>query len=139
MEFLGEYGQADRRYEKIVKIAGYTLLAAVVLGCIYWLFFRNWREEWRVDQFLSLLQQQKYEEAYGLWGCSIEEPCEYYPYDEFLEDWGPHSPIGKVETYEVGRAYGQEAGAIILVRVNGQPVPNLWVQKDSQAIGFSPY
>jgi hypothetical protein len=139
MEYLAEYGQADRRYEKILRIAGYTLLAAVVLGCVYWLFFRNWREERSVSQFLALLEQQKYEEAYRKWGCSAEQPCPNYAYDKFLEDWGPQSPLGTVASYDVGRSYDQQSGVIILVQVNGRRIPNLWVEKGSHVIGFSPY
>lgn len=139
MEYLADYGQADRRYEKIVRLAGYTLLAAVVLGCVYWLFFRNWREERRVGEFLALLEQQKYEAAYGTWGCSTEQPCPNYPYNKFLEDWGPDSPLGPVTSYDVGRSFDQQSGVIILVQVNGREIPNLWVQKNSKVIGFSPY
>jgi hypothetical protein len=139
MDFLAEYGQADRRYEKIVTIAGYTLLAAIVLGSVYWLFFRNWQEERRVDQFLSLLQQKNYEEAYNLWGCSVEQPCPNYSYQKFLEDWGPASSLGAFNSYEVGRSYDQESGVIILVLVNGKRIPNLWVEKNNRVIGFSPY
>jgi hypothetical protein len=139
MEFLAEYGQSDRRYEKIITIAGYTLLAAVVLGSVYWLFFRTWREERRVGEFLALIQQQKYEEGYRMWGCSMEAPCPNYSYDKFLEDWGPASPLGPVQTYDVGRAYDQQSGVIILVEINGRRIPNLWVEKSSRVIGFSPY
>jgi hypothetical protein len=139
MEYLADYGQADRRYEKIVRIAGYTLVAALVLGFFYWLFFRNWREERSVGQFLTLLEQQKYEDAYRMWGCSTDKPCPNYSYDKFLEDWGPNSPLGKVTSYHVGRSYDQQSGVIILVEVNGGKIPNLWVEKDSDVIGFSPY
>ncbi|MEX2304125.1 MAG: hypothetical protein WD733_24480 [Bryobacterales bacterium] len=139
MDFLAEYGQADRRYEKIVTIAGYALLAAIVLGSVYWLFFRNWQEERRVDQFLSLLQQKSYEQAYDLWGCTVEQPCPNYSYQKFLEDWGPGSSLGAVNSYDVGRSYDQESGVIILVLVNGRRIPNLWVEKNNRVIGFSPY
>jgi hypothetical protein len=139
MEYLADYGQADRRYEKVLRIAGYTLLAAVVLGCVSWLFFRTWREERSVSQFLTLLEQQKYEEAYRMWGCSAEQPCPNYAYDKFLEDWGPQSPLGTVTSYDVGRSFDQESGVIILVQVNGRRIPNLWVEKGSNVIGFSPY
>ena len=139
MDFLGEYGQSDRRYEKIVRIAGYALLAAIVLGSIYWLFFRNWREERQVSRFLTLLEQQKYEDAYHMWGCSQEKPCAFYPFNEFLEDWGPDSKLGKVSSYKLGRSYDQKTGVIILVQVNGHKVQNLWVEKKGEVIGFSPY
>ncbi len=139
MEYLADYGRGDRRYEKIIHAAGYALLAVVVLGSVYWLFFRNWREERAVSRFLTLIEQQKYEEGYHMWGCSIETPCPYYSYNKFLEDWGPNSPIGKVKSFHVGRSYDQQAGAIILVQVNGKKIANLWVQKGSEVIGFSPY
>jgi hypothetical protein len=139
MEYLAEYGQADRRYEKIITIAGYTLLAAIVLGSVYWLFFRNWQEERRVDQFLTLLEQKSYEQAYALWGCAVEQPCPNYSYEKFLEDWGPTSPLGPVSSHAVGRSYDQDSGVIILVNVNGRRIPNLWVEKDTRVIGFSPY
>ena len=139
MEFLADYGQADRRYEKIVQVAGYALLAAVVLGGIYWLFFRNWREERQVSRFLTLIEQQKYEDGYRMWGCSTETPCPNYSYNKFMEDWGPNSSLGKVTRYHVGRSYDQPSGVIILVEVNGRKIPNLWVGEGSEVIGFSPY
>ena len=139
MEYLADYGRADRRYEKIVTVAGYVLLTAVVLGCIYWLFFWNWREERRVGEFLISIEQQQYEQAYRMWGCSLETPCPNYSYDKFLEDWGPDSQLGKINSYDLGRSYDQQSGVIILVEVNGRRIPNLWVEKDSQVIGFSPY
>ena len=139
MDFLAEYGQADRRYEKIVRFAGYLLLATLVLGSVYWLFFRNWQEERRVSQFLTLLEQQQYEEAYGLWGCSLQDPCRFYSYDKFLEDWGPQSPMAPVRSYNVGRSYEQHSGVIVLVQVNGHSISNLWVEKDTKVISFSPY
>jgi hypothetical protein len=139
MEFLADYGQADRRYEKIAKLAGYALLAAVVAGGLYWLLFRNWREERQISTFLTLLEQQKYEDGYRMWGCSTETPCPNYSYNKFLEDWGPNSAIGNVSNFHVGRSYDQPSGVIILVEVNGHKIANLWVGRGSEVIGFSPY
>jgi hypothetical protein len=92
-----------------------------------------------VSQFLTLLEQQQYEQAYRMWGCSPATPCPNYSYEKFLEDWGPGSPVGRISSYDVGRSYDQESGVIILVQVNGRKIPNLWVEKDSEVIGFSPY
>jgi hypothetical protein len=39
----------------------------------------------------------------------------------------------------VGRSYSQQSGVIILAQVNGQKIPNLWVEKRSEVISFSPY
>jgi len=139
MSYLDEYGAGDERRERLVKYGAAALAALLVLSLIYYAFFRNWREEWQVHSFLSLLEEGKYEQAYELWGCSVESPCEYYPYDEFLEDWGPDSPLGQVESFDVGRSYEQQTGVIVEIRVNGRPHDNLWVESEDQAISFSPY
>ena len=139
MEFLKEYGDSDAKYEKLFDVAAIALVACLVLGVVYYVFFRNWRQEQQVHQFLGLLQQEQYPEAYTLWGCSVEKPCQYYPYEEFLEDWGPDGLVGRVKDYNLGRSYSQGSGVLITLKINGKPQPNLWVDRDTEAVGFSPY
>ena len=137
--YLEEYASQSWRFGKLAKAAGALLLAGVVGYCFYWLFFRNWREESRVRDFLSLVEQGRYEQAYERWGCSVAEPCRFYTYESFLEDWGPESPLGKVSSYKLGRTYTQDNGVIVEIVVNGEEQPRLWVQRDTRAIGFFPY
>jgi hypothetical protein len=137
--YLEDYERSSWGFGKLAKAVGYTLLAAIVGYCLFWLFFRNWREEARVKDFLGLVQAQSYEQAYETWGCSVAEPCKFYSYESFLEDWGPESPLGAVNTYRLGRSYTQEGGVILEVYINGEKQPNLWVQSDTQAISFFPY
>ena len=137
--YLEEYERNSWRFGKLAKAVGYALLAAVVGYCLYWLFFRNWREENRVEEFLELVQGQQYELAYETWGCSQGEPCKFYPFDEFLEDWGPESPLGAISSYELGRSYTQEGGVIQEVTINGRKQPNLWVERGTLIISFFPY
>jgi hypothetical protein len=137
--YLEEYERNSWGFGKLAKAVGYTLLAAIIGYCLYWLFFRNWREEARVKEFLTLLEDQKYEQAYETWGCSQAEPCKFYSYKSFLEDWGPDSPLGQVKSFELGRSYTQEGGVIQEVTVNGQKQDNLWVDDDTLVIGFFPY
>ena len=139
MDFLEEYGAADVRYEKLFKVLVIALLASLVGGFLYYVFFLNWREEWQVREFLGMIQEGQYEAAYELWGCKPAKPCQYYPYKEFLEDWGPDSAVGKMNDYNLGRSYRQKTGVIITLEINGKPRPNLWVEKESKVIGFSPY
>lgn len=137
--FLEEYERNSWGFGKLAKAVGLALLAGIVGYSIYWIFFRNWREEARVKEFLSLVQQQKYEQAYEDWGCSVAKPCKFYSYESFLEDWGPESPLGAVKTYHLGRSYTQEGGVIQEVFINGEKQPNLWVESDNRVISFFPY
>ena len=139
MGFLDQYDKRPRAFDRLVKAIVTLLLAAVLVYSIYWLFFRNWREESQAKLFLDLVAQTKYEQAYALWGCSEETPCRYYPYGEFLEDWGPESPLGQVREFHLGRSYTQPNGVIIEIYINGSKQPNLWVEKETRQVGFFPY
>ncbi len=141
MSYLEEYESAHgpRTFDKLVKALAYLLLTAIVVYCFYWLFFRNWREERQVDRFLTTVQEQRFEEGYEFWGCSVENPCRDYLFNEFLDDWGPQSPIGEVKSYEIGRSYTQPNGAIIELTINGVKQPNLWVDAVTEVISFFPY
>lgn len=139
MGYLDQYDQRNWLFSKLVKAVGWTMLAAIVLYSFYWLFFRNWREERRVENFLAAVQERQFEDAYSYWGCTVAEPCRFYDYNEFLEDWGPESPLASVSSYELGRSYTQPNGVIVEVTINGEKQPNLWVEKDTQALSYFPY
>jgi len=139
MGYLDQYAERTWVFSRLAKGVAYALLLGILGYSVYWLFFRNWREERQVSQFLSQLESASYDQAYERWGCSVETPCKFYPYDDFLEDWGPESPIGTVATYGLGRSYTQEGGVIIELTINGEKQQNLWVQKDTGAIGYFPY
>ncbi len=137
--YLEEYERNSWVFGKLAKGIGFAMLAGIALYCIYWIFFRNWREEARVEEFLGLVQAQQYEQAYETWGCTLAEPCQFYSYEAFLEDWGPESPLGAVDSYRLGRSYTQEGGVIQEVTINGAKQPNLWVESGTWIIGFFPY
>ena len=52
--------------------------------------FHNYREERQVKSFFGLLGAHDYKAAYALFGCTDAKPCRYYPFDKFMEDWGPN-------------------------------------------------
>ena len=75
MGYLDQYGERNWFFSKLVKAIGWLLLASIIAYSFYWLFFRNWREEQRVDAFLEAVQARDYEDAYAYWGCTVAEPC----------------------------------------------------------------
>ena len=139
MGYLEQYETGYPLFENILRWGAYVLMSTVLLGSFYWLFFRNWVEERQAKQFLALVQEQSDQEAYERWGCTEESPCKFYPYEEFLEDWGPDSPLGAVNSFSLGRSYAQRGGAIIEVFINDRKQPNLWVDGDTGEISFFPY
>lgn len=139
MGYLAEYGMAEARREKIVKALVISLAVAVIVGSVSYYFFKNYAAERQVKQFLALLHEQDHAGAYQLWGCSLDEPCQYYPYEAFLEDWGPDSPVGEVEDFHLGRSSEVGSGVIVEIEINGRAQPELWVEKETKVLGFSPY
>jgi hypothetical protein len=127
------------------------LIVVVVLG---WML-RFWPEERVVEHFFEALQQQKYEAAYGIWMQDPDwkrHPDQYarYPYQDFLKDWGPSGEWGVIKTYHVdgaavpkgysGSPFAVASGVVVVVTVNGRvDKAHLWVQKDDDTLGFSPY
>lgn len=138
MEFLGGYGSKGLLADRLGVTALVLVAAATALGLIYYVFFRNWREELEARRFFQLLEAQEYERAYGMWGCSVEEPCRYYPFGEFLEDWGRESPFGVVAEFTLGRSYTQPNGVILRYTVNGIEGAPLWIEHGDRRIGFAP-
>ncbi len=138
MDYLGGYASKGLLAERIVKVVLWAVALAALVGPVYYVFFRNWQEELQAKRFLELVREGQYEKAYVQWGCSEEAPCRYYPFDEFLEDWGPESPLGEVTRYALGRSYTQPNGVIVRYTVNGIERDPLFVERDPPKISFAP-
>src|SRR5688572_6348589 len=89
--YLDAYGVDDARREKSLKRILFAILITLAVAGVAFLTLRNWGEKQRVKQFFGLLQKQDYRGAYALWGCTDAHPCPAYPFESFLEDWGPQS------------------------------------------------
>lgn len=143
--------RARRKRLRIVAIIG----AVLVIGIICWLV-RFWPEEHLVDQFFDALQQQNFEQAYGIWMHDPEwkqHPEKYsrYPYTDFMKDWGPSGEWGIIKSHHVdgaavpkgysGTPWATASGVVVVVTVNERvgAKAHIWVQKDDKTLGFSPY
>ena len=92
MSYLDEYDSPRPVFDRLVRLIAVAMIAAIVGYSVYWLFFRNWREERQVKLFLEEVKQQRYEAAYERWGCSVAEPCRFYTYESFPEGQRCHRP-----------------------------------------------
>ena len=69
--YLDEYGVTDARRERLRKRIIIWGVLALIIGTSAFFYFRNWGEERALDRFVTLLKQQKYQEAYEQW---LERP-----------------------------------------------------------------
>src|SRR6476620_9286482 len=112
--YLDQYGAGDERRIKIIK----TL---VVLGGVAFFVFHNFQQERQVTRFLERLQAKDYQGAYEFWVAG-ETDRKGYPFESFLQDWGPGSGHGVILTVDFA---------------NGKQ-EKLWVQRENLVVGFSP-
>jgi hypothetical protein len=142
MSYLDDYGAAEAEKERRgrqVRRALLVVLALIVVAGALYLWFKNYRQEQRVEEFLALLQRGDYPAAYTFWGCKVEAPCPNYDYKSFLEDWGASSPIGKVNSFKLGRSRETGSGVVIEVTINQGAKPvRIWVEKSNGVLGFAP-
>ena len=135
------------------------IIALVVLGLVIalvWWQLRFWPEERVVDHFFDTLQQQNFDQAYGIWMNDPnwkQHPDRYsrYPYSDFIKDWGPSGEWGIIKSHHIdgaavpkgysGVPWATASGVVVVVTVNERisDKAHIWVQKDDKTLGFSPY
>jgi hypothetical protein len=132
------YGVADAKKERRRKrIILWSLTVLIVVGILF-STFRNWREEKVVKQFLSLLKQQNYQDAYKLFGCTQDTPCKYYPPDKFNEDWGPAGEYKDAGDAKIQNEDVCGSGVIFAVAIPKKDPLGLWVESSTKVLGFAP-
>ena len=139
MGYLDEYGAGDEMRERRVKHLILAGLGLLLLVFVAFLVFHNRAEKALVEQFGALLVKKDHKAAYQLWGCSDDKPCREYPFQRFMEDWGPGSPHGEITSYRVVRAGACGSGVIVTLEVGGKRWEKLWVERSDNTIGFSPW
>jgi hypothetical protein len=99
---------------------------------------KNHSAEKRVELFLDLLVKRDYKAAYALWGCTDAKPCRDYPFQNFMDDWGPKGSQPAGDAFRTTRSRSCGSGVILTVN-SGNREEKLWVEKDDMIVGFSPY
>jgi hypothetical protein len=147
------YDEARARRRKIILFLSIAVI--IVIAGVLWLN-RFYPEEHVVNQFFQSLQQQKFEQAYGIWMHDPDwkqHPDRFtrYSYNDFLKDWGPGGEWGIVKSHKIecsavpsgysGSPFAIASGVVVVVTVNERVADkaNLWVQKDDKTLGLSPF
>jgi hypothetical protein len=132
------YGLAETRRARRIKLVVFWTLGVVILGGILFFTFRNWRQERVVNQFIALIKQQDYQDAYKLWGCTQETPCKYYPPEKFNEDWGPAGQYKDAGEAKIDNEDVCGSGVIFTVLIPKLEPFGLWVESSTNILGFAP-
>lgn len=136
--YLEHYGAGEERRGKIIKILVILLVTLVLAGGSLFFYFHNFREERQVKQFLSQLGAGDYKAAYALFGCTDAKPCRYYPFDKFMEDWGPKSGHTDFREARITRSRSCGSGVLLTVDYGNSKQEKLWVERRDMSIGFPP-
>ena len=138
-EFLRDYkpneGAPPRPWLKyLLSLLGVLLVA----GIAYW-FLRDRSEVAEVDDFVNALKAKNYAAAYEHWGCTPAKPCDSYPMNRFLEDWGPSSIAAKPENIKLAEKRSCGTSVIQTLDLGGGEKVVLIINRKDKTIGFSPW
>ena len=136
--YLDQYGAGEERRGKIIRNLVIAVVILVVVGGSLFFYFHNWRQERQVNQFMKLLAAKDYKAAYALFGCTDQKPCRYYPFDKFMEDWGPASGHSGYDQARITRSRSCGSGVLLTVDYGKNQQEKLWVERVDNSIGFPP-
>jgi hypothetical protein len=137
--YLDNYGVADERRGRIVKRLAIWVVTIVAVSSLAYFYFRTWRQEKVLKQFLTALSQQDFQGAYKMWGCTQDTPCRYYPPDKFTEDWGPSTPYANAGAAKIDNIDYCDEGVLFSVSYPKAAPVALWVETSSGTISFAPW
>jgi hypothetical protein len=132
------YGVSDAKRERRTRLIVLWTLGILIFGTILFFTFRTFRQERVVKQFLSLLKEKKYQDAYALWGCTQETPCKYYPPDRFNEDWGPSGQYKDAGDAKIGAVDVCGSGVFFAMHIPNVKLVGLWVETNTGFLSFAP-
>ncbi len=121
-----------RKHVPLYILVLFVVLIAIIVGLLGFRFW-NSRQERAVSQFLVVLEQKNYQEAYRLW-----QAAPSYTYDNFVRDWGESGDYGKIREFEILGSLSKGAIVIVTVRINGvNPPLELVVDRKTLGLAFS--
>ncbi|HUA20258.1 MAG TPA: hypothetical protein VMU80_20600 [Bryobacteraceae bacterium] len=141
--YLEAYGAAEQKRANrlhLVKNVSMILACVLVVGLILYGIFKNYGEEHQAKTFVAVLAAHDYKAAYAMWGCTDSHPCTEYPFNKFMDDWGPKSAHADEASAHIGLSQSCGSGVVIRLDYKGseEAVP-LWVERDTGTISFAPY
>jgi hypothetical protein len=135
--YLDEYGVKDSQRERRNKRIVIWGVVAVILVVSAFFYFRTWSEERTIDRFLTLLKEQKYQDAYKMW--ETPDSARLYPPEKFTEDWGPMGGYKNAAALHVQDVDYCGQGVVFNVAYPGSENFGLWVERQTGIVSFAPW
>lgn len=133
--YLEGYGAGEEHRTKLLKRIGVIVVAVAVVSWALYLGFHNFSQKQTVKHYLTLLRAGDFHGAYAMWQADPRN----YPFNKFMEDWGPKSPYAKSSSLKIDNAESCGSGVVFSLSYPGQqPVP-LWVERKTEIISFAPW
>ena len=135
--YLDQYGAGEEKRIRIIKTVVIAAVVLIVVSGALMFIFHDYRQEQQVKHFFALLETHNYQAAYNMW-VRNDSDRRGYPFDSFMQDWGPQSSHRDVSDYKIARSRSCGSGVILTVDFGKSQPEKLWVQRDDLTIGFSP-
>jgi hypothetical protein len=135
----------ERERRKKTRIISAIVAILILVIAVWW--NRFWPEKHVAGKFFAALQKQDFEIAYGLYYNDAtwkQHPQKHaqYPFNEFLQDWGPGGEWGTVKKYSVygeSNCPGGGSGVVVDLIVNDRAQhAQLYVDKSDKTISSPP-
>ncbi len=130
----GDYGGAEERRARVIKIIVVSVLALTVIAGTAYFFFHNYRQEQQVKQFMKLLEARDYQGSHNLWTGSDSDRAGY-PMSDSMRDWGP--PVD-VSGYAILDSESCDKSVIVDVDAGHAGDRKVWVDRASLSMSFPP-
>src|SRR5258708_9094252 len=114
--YLEDYGASEERRSKrirLIKLGTISSISAILVALIFYAVFKNHSEQQQAKTFVAALTAQDYQGAYRMWGCTDASPCRDYPFNKFLDDWGPKSTHADESSPHIGLSQSCRSAVVI--------------------------
>jgi len=144
-----EYDEKKEARKKNLFIGSLVAVIAIIAIALtgYFMghgwFFSNLPAEMRVNKFLTDVESQQFEAAYGLWmndDAWQQHPQQYeYTFQRFKEDWTTESDYGIIHSHHVNFSRRDQHSIIIGVTINNNPkMAFLLYETRTHQLSYSP-
>ena len=136
--YLENYGAGEAKREGIVKWTVISVLSVLVLSVVLFYSFRHYRERQALDAFVDALQKKDYKAAYATFGCTDANPCRYFAYDKFLDDFGAAGVYKDTSAVKMTQKWSCVGGIIRVLEFGTGNEVDLLVDYDKHLVTYAP-
>lgn len=136
--YLENYGAGEAKREGLVKWTVISVVSVLVLSVILFYSFRHFRERQVLDGFVESLQKKDYKGAYAAFGCTDSNPCRYFPYEKFLQDFGPEGVYKNAAAIKMTQKWSCVGGIIRVLEFGAGNEADLIIDYDKHLVAYAP-